>query len=239
MADYHWTCPYCNRNATLTDNNISRDTHYFTRDNKDGSLALRTEVYVCPNSKCKEYVLVAILLKEVVSGQSRVYSETLQIWQLRPESSAKPLPSYIPQAIKEDYEEACLIVSKSPKASATLSRRCLQGMIRDFWKISKPKLVQEINELKELIDIETWEAIDAVRSVGNIGAHMEMDINLIVEVEPKEAQLLIGLIETLVEDWYVHRFDRQERKRKVIEMAADKKKAKVVPHPSSDAAGQA
>jgi hypothetical protein len=112
-------------------------------------------------------------------------------------------------------------------------------MIRDFWKISRPKLVQEINELKELIDTETWDAIDAVRSVGNIGAHMETDINLIVDVEPKEAQLLIGLIETLIEDWYVHRFDRQERKRKVIELAADKKKVKVVPPPSSDGAGQA
>jgi hypothetical protein len=191
-----------------------------------------------PNN-CKEYVLSAKLSKAIHTNSGWSCGEALLVWQLRPESSAKPLPSYIPQAIKEDYEEACLIVSKSPKASATLSRRCLQGMIRDFWKISKPRLVDEINELEESIDTETWEAIGAVRSVGNIGAHMEMDINQIVEVEPKEAQLLIGLIETLVEDWYVHRFDRQERKRKVIEMAADKKKAKVVPHPSSDAAGQA
>ncbi|MCB1884663.1 MAG: DUF4145 domain-containing protein [Geminicoccaceae bacterium] len=28
----------------------------------------------------------------------------------------------------------------SPKASATLSRRCLQSMIRDFWTISKDTL---------------------------------------------------------------------------------------------------
>jgi len=239
MADYHWTCPYCNRNATLTDNNISRDSHRFSKHNKDGELALRTEVFVCPNSTCKEYVLGVSLCKVIESSAGYRYGETLQIWQLRPESSAKPLPAYIPQVIKDDYEEACLIVNKSPKASATLSRRCLQGMIRDFWKISRPKLVQEINELKELIDTETWDAIDAVRSVGNIGAHMETDINLIVDVEPKEAQLLIGLIETLIEDWYVHRFDRQERKRKVIELAADKKKVKVVPPPSSDGAGQA
>ena len=34
----------------------------------------------------------------------------------------------IPQ-LMDDYEEACAIVNLSPKASATLSRRCLQGMI--------------------------------------------------------------------------------------------------------------
>ena len=31
-----------------------------------------------------------------------------------------------------------------------------------------------------------WQAIDAVRSIGNIGAHMEKDINLIVDVDPEE-----------------------------------------------------
>ena len=34
----------------------------------------------------------------------------------------------------------------------------------------------------------------AVRKVGNIGAHMEKDINVIVDVDPDEAQHLIGLI---------------------------------------------
>jgi hypothetical protein len=40
---------------------------------------------------------------------------------------------------------------------------------------------------------------------------MEADINVIVDVEPKEAKLLIGLIETLVDEWYVVRHDRQSR----------------------------
>jgi hypothetical protein len=41
------------------------------------------------------------------------------------------------------------------------------------------------------------EAIDIVRNIGNIGAHMEADINVIVDVDPDEAQTLIELIETL------------------------------------------
>ncbi|MDQ5957996.1 MAG: hypothetical protein QG665_337, partial [Patescibacteria group bacterium] len=69
-------------------------------------------------------------------------------------------------------------------------------------------------------------AIDAVRSVGNIGAHMEKDINLIVDVEPGEAQLLIELIEQLVEDWYTTRKDKQDRLSKITGLARLKKEQK-------------
>lgn len=96
-------------------------------------------------------------------------------------------------------------------------------MIRDFWSITKPRLVEEVNALKEKIDPATWNAIDAVRSIGNIGAHMEKDINLIVDVEPDEAALLIGLIETLIDEWYVHRHTRTEKMAAIVS-AADSKK---------------
>jgi len=84
-------------------------------------------------------------------------------------------------------------------------------MIRDFHKIVKARLVDEINALEDKVDSETWSSIDAVRKIGNIGAHMEKDIDLIVEVDPNEAQLLIGLIESLFKDWYVVRFEKQQR----------------------------
>ncbi len=40
---------------------------------------------------------------------------------------------------------------------------------------------------------------------------MEKDINIIVDVEPEEAQLLISLIEQLIDEWYVTRNARKER----------------------------
>jgi hypothetical protein len=40
---------------------------------------------------------------------------------------------------------------------------------------------------------------------------MEEDVNVIIDVEPAEAELLIGLIETLFEDWYVDREEKQKR----------------------------
>ena len=73
----------------------------------------------------------------------------MQSWNLIPPSSAKAFPDYVPKPIRDDYLEACLIRDLSPKASATLSRRCLQGMIRDFWGIKKTRLVDEIEAVKD------------------------------------------------------------------------------------------
>ena len=39
---------------------------------------------------------------------------------------------------------------------------------------------------------------------------MEKDINLIVDIEPDEAQKLIKLIELLLQQWYVERHNQQE-----------------------------
>jgi hypothetical protein len=91
-------------------------------------------------------------------------------------------------------------------------------MIRDFCSIKRKRLIDEINALRKEVaegrapvgvTPETVEAINEVRKVGNIGAHMEADIDHIVPVDPGEAQLLIGLIEMLFEEWYV---DREKRK---------------------------
>lgn len=95
-------------------------------------------------------------------------------------------------------------------------------MIRDFWGIKKGRLIDEIAELEGKVDANTWQAIDSVRHVGNIGAHMEKDVNLIVDVEPEEAALLIWLIETFFEEWYIERHERQAKMQKIIEVAKAK-----------------
>jgi hypothetical protein len=147
------------------------------------------------------------------------------VWKLIPQAAVKVFPDYVPRPILSDYEEACLIRDLSSKASATLSRRCIQGIVRDFWGISKGRLIDEIEALKDKVDPMTWEAIDAVRKIGNIGAHMEKDINLIVDVEPQEAGLLIGLIENLINDWYVVREERKKRMQDIVAVAEAKSDA--------------
>ena len=221
-----WTCPYCGRAATITDENFFTNMEIFDKGNKDGLLGFRVAVFTCPIPECREYDISAYLMKVRYHPNLEEIGDPLIRWQLKPQSGAKVFPDYVPAPIIADYNEACLIRDLSPKASATLSRRCLQGIIRDFWGITKGTLFSEINELKPKVDASTWGAIDAVRSIGNIGAHMEKDINLIVDVEPHEAQLLIGLIEILVKDWYVARHDREEHLNSIIALATEKQELK-------------
>lgn len=223
---FSWSCPYCNRDTTIIDSNFSRSTHFFDNGNKQGDLCILTQVVTCPNDKCREYTINGYLYKAAYSGGYKIVGEPIITWSMKPRSFAKQFPDYIPEAIRTDYEEACLIRDLTPKASSTLSRRCLQGIIRDYWGVKKGRLVDEINEIKEKVDPLTWQAIDSVRSIGNIGAHMEKDINLIIDVEPNEAQLLIGLIEVLIKDWYVGRQERQEHLKSIIGVAQAKKDEK-------------
>lgn len=226
--NFSWSCPYCNKGATITDLNFSRCQHQFENNNKDGDSILVTEVIVCPNEDCKEYVISGKLGPSIiVNHHYRMDSKNIrQLWNLKPNSLAKQFPSYIPVPIIKDYEEACLIKDLSPKASATLSRRCLQGMIRDFFGVSKNNLFLEIDAIKDNVDPTTWKAIDSVRSIGNIGAHMEKDINLIVDVEPHEAQILIELIEILIQDWYIAKVEREAHLQSIISLAGVKAEAR-------------
>lgn len=181
----------------------------------------------CPNPDCHELTLVASLHKAIDKGRGETeIGEEISEWKLVPQGSGKPFPNYIPKAIRNDYNEACLIESLSPKASATLSRRCLQGMIRDFWGIKGRTLYEEVQALEDKVDGATWKAIDAVRKIGNIGAHMERDIDTIIDVDPQEAGLLIELIETLLTEWYIARSDREARMAAIVAAAAAKDEAK-------------
>lgn len=123
--DYSWTCPYCQQVATIKSDNVSLQIHAFEKNNRVGQLGLRTFVTVCPNSKCREFTIEAALYKVEYNPHLRLKGDPILKWHLKPQSSAKPFPSYIPTPILQDYGEACLIRDLSPKGSATLARRCL------------------------------------------------------------------------------------------------------------------
>lgn len=206
-------CPFCG--TTVSESNTNKRELYLTFHGQIPSLygpGLEINIYKCPD--CQEETVIARGRNGYIEGK------TILIY---PESDAIQFPEYVPVNIRTDYEEACAIKTKSPKACATLARRCLQGMIRDFWGIQKSRLVDEIQELKDKIPASQWAAIDALRKLGNIGAHMEKDVNLIVEVEPEEAEKLLRLIELLIDKWYIARNDEESLFKDIAAAAASKK----------------
>ena len=227
----HYLCPYCNHHATLREEDVDYilDHEDFTiQKPAEGHKRLSWYYVVCPNPECRKFSLRVFLHNgEFDNARREFYPKGApKKWRLVPPSQAKVFPDYIPKAILDDYREACMIVDLSPKASATLARRCLQGILRDFWEVKPGKLANEIDQIKDKTDPLTWDAITAVRKIGNIGAHMEEDINLIIDVDPNEAGKLISLIEILLKDWYVAREERRKQLTEIKQIAAQKGEAK-------------
>jgi hypothetical protein len=233
MEAFDWICPFCGTATTIGDYNYRTTSADVAGRSKFGSAVLVVRSISCPNSNCKELQIEASLHRHgLPAGQSsgsHSIREKYESWKLRPKTRTKPQPEYVPLEIRNNYAEACLILNDSPKASAAMSRRCLQGIVRDFWNIPQNKrgnLGAELTYIKDQVDSDTWDAIQAVRSVGDIGAHMEKDVDLIIDVEPKEAELLVELIETLLDDWYVEREKRRLRNSAMKALAAAKLEAK-------------
>jgi hypothetical protein len=98
-------------------------------------------------------------------------------------------------------------------------------MLRDF-RVQPGSHSDEFPQVRGTVDPLTWEAIESVRKNGMIGARMESEGAEILDTEPGEAKMLIGLIETLIVDWYVGREERRKRLKDIRQItgedAADK-----------------
>ena len=199
-------CPYCGIEYLVTDQ--LKKFNYFEFDNSHHE-TIYVHQHLCP--RCDK---IAYTISSSGFDPGVHYSY--------PSTSAMFLPDYIPQALRQDYLEAVNIADLSPKASATLARRCLQGMIHDFWKIKEKNLNAEITALKGRIPPNQWQAIDAVRKIGNIGAHMEKDVELIIDVDPDEAKKLLMVIELLFKNWYIADYEDKRLYAEVTKMAQDK-----------------
>ena len=200
-------CPFCTQTMSVQ---LSTQTVRYMSFNgwsseRPSSPTLQIAIFKCPTCE-KETVFV-----RGINGYCD--NNTLCFY---PGQEYIQFPYYIPLAIRQDYEEASRIVNSSPRAAATLARRCLQGMIHDFWGIHEKNLNAEISTLKTKVTPSQWAAIDGLRKIGNISAHMERNIDLIIDVEPEEAKKLLQLIELLIEKWYIGRHDEEQLLAEVI-----------------------
>lgn len=232
----NWVCPYCGMPQVVSDERLHKSLSAIQAEKWcDGDPGYMMQAIVCANDACRRLSLELCLVTIGPYNPIRRDYDVTGIkgyWRLLPATFAKPQPEFIPEVIRRDYEEACAIRDLSPKASATITRRCIQGVIRDFCGISKGRLIDEIKELRKQVDEggapagvqpDTVDAIDHVRKIGNIGAHMEADIDVIVDVDPDEAQVLIQLTEMLFDEWYVAREQRAARLRRLGFIASEKK----------------
>ena len=136
------------------------------------------------------------------------WGDELVSYLVRPKVAGRdPIPLEVPAEYAEDYTEACLVLSDSPKASAALSRRGLQHILRGKANVKHSDLYQEIQEIlnKNMLPSHVAESLDAVRNIGNFAAHplKSKSTGEIVDVEAGEAEWNLDVIEALFDFFFV------------------------------------
>jgi len=64
-----------------------------------------------------------------------------------PQTHFRPVPAEVGDPYRKDFAEACAVLPLSGAASAALSRRCLQSILRDKAETTKKNLYDQIEEV--------------------------------------------------------------------------------------------
>ena len=134
-------------------------------------------------------------------------------------SNRGPVPAAVPKEFADDYVEACLVLTDSLKASAALSRRCLQHILREKAGVKRGDLASEIQQVidSKYLPSHLSESIDAIRNIGNFAAHpiKSTSSGEVVEVEAGEAEWNLDVVESLF-DFYFVQPDLLQKKRDAL-----------------------
>jgi hypothetical protein len=152
------------------------------------------------------YIVRAQNFKGAGAGEFAI-NEAQRILGYPRAASRPPPPKEVPEEFAADYREASLVVADSPKASAALSRRCLQHIFREKAGVTPSDLAKEIDQVLErnLLPSHLAEAVDAVRNVGNFAAHpmKSKASGEILPVEPGEAEWTLDVLDGLFDFFFV------------------------------------
>lgn len=170
---------------------------------------------LCPS--CHRYTHELLCASTVqVGGEYRPgpVKATYRVW---PKASSRgPVSTEVTPELAEAYTEAALILPDSPQASAAISRRCLQQLLREKAGVKPQDLSKEIDEVlgSRTLPTHLAEAIDAVRAVGNFAAHplKSQHTGEIMAVEAGEAEWTLDVLDGLFDFYFVQPAFLQKRR---------------------------
>ncbi len=193
-------CPHC-----LVAFHAEEQHHLLGTDKDGGWVVIKLH---CP--ACERFVLILAEcdIGTTPQGQSHITRMSHDFILFRPKTALRPPPSAeVPKQFSEDYVEACLVFPDSAKASAALSRRCLQHLLREVAKVKPGDLFDEIQQVLDSgkLPSQIADSIDSVRNIGNFAAHpiKSKSSGEIVPVEPGEAEWNLDVLEALFDFYFV------------------------------------
>jgi hypothetical protein len=207
-------CPHCNVAI-----NIEWEESIVLTDEENSNQGSEIDADICPN--CGK-LIIKLKIGSITRTEYSTYigkpkSEEI----IYPKFSLRTVESEVPEPYKSEYLEASAILCISPKASAALSRRMLQNILHNQFNIEKKTLADEIDQFIHMPSVPSHlaGAIDAIRNIGNFGAHPIKDTHSgeIVEVEPGEAEWLLDVLDALFDFVFIQPKRLNERKNKLNE----------------------
>jgi hypothetical protein len=164
----------------------------------------------CPNPSCEKLIIQLINSENFIQnryGVDSIVNEISSIYVRPLISSRPPVSTEVDAKFSNDYNEACLIIGFSAKASAALSRRCLQILLREKAGVKQGELAREIQEVIDSGKLPSHlaDSIDAIRNIGNFASHpiKSTSTGEIVDVEVGEAEWLLDVLESLFDFYFV------------------------------------
>lgn len=115
------------------------------------------------------------------------------------------LPSEVEESYRNEFDEAQDVLALSPKASAALSRRLLQRLLREHASATERDLSKQIDSVLPTLPTSLAESVDAIRNIGNFAAHPNKSTHTgeIIDVEPNEAEWCLHILEELIGHYIV------------------------------------
>lgn len=219
LSDDRFECPTCRQRAVPVEINgeVLGEADPIARLNGPYDPTPKYDLILVLCASCGQDVLFVrkwnwALTKERGDGDTWQTSHWLK--QVHPSSRSAKQHAHTQELYLKDYRAACETLQASPEASACMSRRCLQNVLKDQGYLQKDLALQidallRESDPKKALPISLHRCIDAVRGFGNFGAHTQRNIHSleIIEVEPGEAEWCIEITEQLFE----HYFERPQQ----------------------------
>jgi Domain of unknown function (DUF4145) len=199
-------CPHCTFG-------IHESWSNSTVTKKGESTTWRLRIMTCP--ECQKDILC------FGRAQNNLQHAMPTEWtQFYPQGSNRgPVPPEVPAPIANDYQEAALVLLFSPKASAALSRRCLQAVLRNAGYVQRDLAVQidaVLNETdpKKVLPTGVHNTLDAIRNFGNFSAHTITDLTTlqIIDVQGYEAEYCLDILDAIFDHYYVRPKEAMRRR---------------------------
>lgn len=148
-----------------------------------------------------------------------------------PQKRTRPVPPEVPDPYRQDYIEASRVLDDSAKASAALSRRNLQSILREKAGTKSKDLFDQIEEVIKSGTVPSHIADDlhAVRNIGNFAAHpiKSTSTGEIVDVEDGEAEWNLDVLDLLFDFYFVQPAVSAKRKAELNKKLKDAGKPEI------------